>query len=190
VKFALEAAHRVILDIENVLSDASLYHKYLSDNDIAPESWRPAVAQVLRELRFIPGSVDAREWHERAKCVLKRNVAASAGASIARKLRWNAALEDLLAPAPSDCPPSRTIHSVKGREFPAVCVVLTPQTLGAILDFLDSGGRSEHAEDARKLYVAASRAQKLLVFAVPRNQTTRLGAHLRKQGANVLEGSI
>lgn len=189
VKSALETAHRIVLEIEKAVTESSLYHLYLLDNDITPESWRPTLAQMLRDLRFMP-NVGAREWHERAKEVLKRVVAPSAEGSIAQKLRWNSALEDLLSPVPSESPPPRTIHSVKGLEFPAVCVVLTTRTLGSILGFLECGERSEQAEDARKLYVAASRAQKLLVFAVPKNQATRFGAHLRKQGAEVLERSI
>ena len=41
------------------------------------------------------------------------------------------------------------------------------------------------AEDARKLYVAASRAQRLLVVAAPRVQAARLREHLSGQGAVV-----
>lgn len=80
---------------------------------------------------------------------------------------------------------ARTIHSVKGLEFPAVCVVTTAATLKGILDFLETGTPMEKAEDARELYVAASRAQKLLVFASPRTQADRFVSHLRKQGAEV-----
>ena len=80
---------------------------------------------------------------------------------------------------------AHTIHSVKGMEFPAVCVVTTARTLKGILDFLENGTPIEKAEDARELYVAASRAQKLLVFAAPKSQANRLCTHLGKQGADV-----
>jgi ATP-dependent exoDNAse (exonuclease V) beta subunit len=70
-------------------------------------------------------------------------------------------------------------------QFPAVCVVTTASTLKSILDFLETGKPGERAEDARKLYVAASRAQRLLVIAAPKSQAERLGTHLRAQGANV-----
>lgn len=70
-------------------------------------------------------------------------------------------------------------------EFPAVCVVTTARTLKGILDFLENGTPIEKAEDARELYVAASRAQKLLVFAAPKSQANRLCTHLGKQDADV-----
>ena len=41
------------------------------------------------------------------------------------------------------------------------------------------------AEDARVLYVAASRAQKLLVFACPKSQSARLERHISSSGAMV-----
>ena len=77
-----------------------------------------------------------------------------------------------------------TIHSVKGKEFPAVCVVTTT-TLKGILDYLETGEPEEQAEEGRKLYVAASRAERLLVFAAPKTQAERLATHLRGQGASV-----
>ncbi len=80
---------------------------------------------------------------------------------------------------------AHTIHSVKGMEFPAICVVTTARALGGILDFLENGSPAERAEDARMLYVAASRAQKLLVFAVPGGQADRFCSHLGSHGATV-----
>jgi len=70
-------------------------------------------------------------------------------------------------------------------EFPAVCVVTTARTLGGILDFLEMGTPRDKAEEARELYVAASRAERLLVFAVPAAQADRFSAHLRGGGADV-----
>ncbi|OGA44973.1 MAG: hypothetical protein A3F74_13165 [Betaproteobacteria bacterium RIFCSPLOWO2_12_FULL_62_58] len=185
VKSALEETHRIILEIENVLSTSS-YHKYLSDNDIKPESWRPKLMQILRDLRFDPDAFcDARAWHDGAKSILKRNVTPADGVSISQKLKWNAGIETLLSVALPENAMARTIHSVKGLEFPAVCVVTTATTLKGILDFLETGTPTEKAEDARELYVASSRAQKLLVFASPRSQASRLISHLSKQGAKV-----
>lgn len=78
-----------------------------------------------------------------------------------------------------------TIHAVKGRQFPAVCVVTTPQTFGSILDYLIDGSNPETAEEARKIYVAASRAKKLLVFAVPKSRSGQFADHIRSSGAQV-----
>ncbi|MGH9970840.1 MAG: 3'-5' exonuclease [Pyrinomonadaceae bacterium] len=116
---------------------------------------------------------------------MARNVTPADGISISKKLKWNADIETLLSIAPTGSAMARTIHSVKGLEFPAVCVVTTAATLKGILDFLETGTPMEKAEDARELYVAASRAQKLLVFASPRTQADRFVSHLRKQGAEV-----
>ena len=70
-------------------------------------------------------------------------------------------------------------------EFPAVCVVTTTSTLKSILDYLETGEPADKSEDARKLYVASSRAEKLLVIAAPKSQANRLANHLGGQGASV-----
>ena len=61
----------------------------------------------------------------------------------------------------------------------------TPQTFASILDFLTDGTKREKAEDARKIYVAASRAKKLLVFAVPKSRSAQFANHIRSSGAEV-----
>lgn len=80
---------------------------------------------------------------------------------------------------------SRTIHEVKGKEYPAVCVVLTSANLKSILTHLEEEPDEVWAEEARTLYVAASRAKQLLVFACPRSQSNRLKRHLESSGAVV-----
>ena len=42
-----------------------------------------------------------------------------------------------------------------------------------------------HPEDFRKIYVAASRAQRLLAIAVPKNQADRLAFHLGSGGIQI-----
>ncbi|WP_332305836.1 3'-5' exonuclease [Rhizobium sp. GR12] len=81
--------------------------------------------------------------------------------------------------------PSKTIHAVNGQEFPAICVVTTAQTLGKILTFLENGTEQSQAEEARKLYVAASLAQKFLFVAVRKSQTRRSETLLRSKGAEI-----
>ena len=70
-------------------------------------------------------------------------------------------------------------------EFPAVCVVMTTQTSGGILDFIEGNSAAKWGEDARKIYVAASRAERLLVIAAPHSRVLRLKALLEKHGCNV-----
>ena len=185
VKAALQSVHAFLVDLEGHLVNTS-YEQYLSDNEIEPSSWRTLVIRVLQELRFDSKKfTNAKAWHTAAKDVLSQNLTISEGQSISQRLKWNAAIESALVAAETNTAMSRTIHSVKGMEFPAVCVVTTASTLGGILDFLESEHPAERAEDARKLYVAASRAQRLLVIAAPKSQADRLGRHLQARAANV-----
>ena len=185
VKKALECAHEIVLDLEGHLTSAS-YHEYLSLNEIEPPSWRPKVIALLRELQFDPLKYsDTKAWHTAAKDIVAKHLTIPSDRSISQKLNWNTAIDAALYAVPSNGAIPRTIHSVKGTEFPAVCVVTTPATLKGILNFLETGNPSERAEDARKLYVAASRAQRMLVIAAPKSQAGRLRVHLRGQGADV-----
>lgn len=169
---ALEAAHRTILGIEGHLKDQS-YHEYLAETDQRSEEWRPRISRVLGELRYDPAHhPTAAEWLARARELLEPGMLANIG-TIGQRLRYNAALANFLVANPGSRVPARSIHSAKGLEFPAVCVVLT-STAGPIFDFLENGEPQEKAEAARELYVAVSRAKKLLVVAARQAQAIRL----------------
>jgi DNA helicase II / ATP-dependent DNA helicase PcrA len=58
-------------------------------------------------------------------------------------------------------------------EFPAICVVMSPSTAKGVVDFL-TGDAVGDSEEARKVYVGASRAQRLLAIALPQTQAPRL----------------
>ena len=82
--------------------------------------------------------------------------------------------------------PFATIHSVKGREFPTVVVVLPKslredETDGHVLDHWDQGVGSEAR---RVLYVGASRAQTLLILAVHTDHANRVAGLLKRDGVN------
>jgi superfamily I DNA/RNA helicase len=102
-----------------------------------------------------------------------------------QRLRRNADLARALSAAAPNGHPARTIHSVKGMEFPAVCVVMSPSTAKGILDFLTADGADDDNEEARKIYVGASRAQRLLVLALPRTQARRLHDLMAGMGGDV-----
>lgn len=76
--------------------------------------------------------------------------------------------------------PWATIHTVKGREFPAV-VMTIPKSLRknaddkTVVDLWEEGGEDE---PRRVLYVGASRAEKLLVVAVHTDHVNRIEAIL------------
>jgi len=190
MKAATEAVHRIILEIDGVLSDSS-YYQHIQEQDVDPLSWRSSAINLLRELRFDTDRfADVRAWHEHAKEQFSKHVSTEAAKSIGKKLKWNEGIDAILTAGSSDGMAAQTIHSVKGLEFPAVCVVTTSKTLGSILDFLETGISNDKAEEARELYVAASRAQKLLAFAVPANLADRFATHLSEQGADVIVTSI
>ena len=69
-----------------------------------------------------------------------------------------------------------SVHSVKGQEFPAVVVVVPekPREDPAGLHFLDYWQRGLPSESRRVLYVAASRAQRLLIFAAHAKRIDRV----------------
>lgn len=190
MRSALDGAHQILMELVGCLSGRS-YHQYLADNEIEPASWRSKVISILRKLRFDPTKyADARAWHAAAKNLLSNESTIEEKQHISKKLKWNAALDTALVAVPAATAMPRTIHSVKGREYPAVCVVTTASTLKSILDFLEKGEPADKAEDARKLYVAASRAERLLVIAAPRSQAKRLGVHLSGQGARIMMREI
>ncbi|MFF6783743.1 UvrD-helicase domain-containing protein [Streptomyces sp. NPDC012510] len=81
--------------------------------------------------------------------------------------------------------PFSTVHGVKGMEFPGVVLVLPERlrvdrvTERTVLDDWEGG----HDTEARRvLYVAASRAQQLLMCAVHRKHVARVGALLDAKG--------
>ena len=185
MRAALDCAHQILLELEERLGDRS-YHQYLADNEVEPASWRSKVMLILRALKFDPARyADSRAWHSAAKKLLLNELVIKEGQSISNKLKWNDALDTALVAVPAATAMLRTIHSVKGMEFPAVCVVTTASTLKGILDFLETGEPADKGEDARKLYVAASRAERLLVIAAPKSQAERLRSHLAGQGAKI-----
>lgn len=183
-KLALEEVHRVILELEGRLSDKS-YHQCVTAHEITPGEWRPQALHILHALRYDPEVfADVDTWLNRARDLLAPYLPEN-GPSISQKLKRNEGIARVLVQPPVKCPPAKTIHSVKGKEFPAVCVVTVPQTFKGILDYLETSSPADKAEMARELYVAASRAQRLLVFATPAKQSNRFAAHLRLTGAAV-----
>lgn len=182
-KEALEAIHRIMLQVGGQL-EAKTYHQYLSETDTGTRDWRPDALALADALRFTAERfATAQVWLDEARRLLEPLLPAGGG-TIKQKLRWNDGLAAALSADPTTGHPARTIHSVKGMEFPAVCVVMTTATAKGILDSLSAGG--DDNEEARKIYVGASRAQRLLVIAVPHTQAERLRSLMASVGAEVV----
>jgi superfamily I DNA/RNA helicase len=183
---AMEAMHRIVLELEGHLTEKT-YHQHVTSHDMKPEDWRPSILELLQSLRYNPScDTIADVWLERARASLSPHLAAG-GSSIAQMLRKNQDLATVFAATPISSLTARTIHSVKGMQFPAVCVVLTANTSKSIIDYLTTGQPSEAAEGARKLYVASSRTERLLVIAVPKSQASRLIQHIQTTTAQVTQ---
>ncbi len=171
-KEALVAIHRIMLELSGQMGGKT-YHQHLAEESVAPETWRPDALALAQALRFSPERFATAEvWHDEARRLLAPLLPAD-GPSINQRLRRNGDLGKALSVAPAAGHPARTIHSVKGMEFPAICVVMSPSTAKGIIDFL-TGSVAGDNEEARKIYVGASRAQRLLAIALPRTQAHRL----------------
>jgi superfamily I DNA/RNA helicase len=187
-KEAMEAVHSILLELGGKMGRKT-YYQYVRAEALKAEDWRPEVLELLQSLRYDPAhDGDADTWLTKARNLLAPFLGTSG--SIAQKLRNHQALSAILTSKPASDLSARTIHSVKGMEFPGICVVLSPRTCKDLLDYLTTGRPAESAEAARKLYVAASRAERLLVIAVPRSQGSRLVEHIKKTGAEVTECTL
>lgn len=181
---AVTVAHKLSLAVAGELEDRT-YHQAVNDLELEELSWRGQFVKILEELKFnaIEGN-NRNEWIQRARSQFSPFLP-TGGRTISQRLRNEAKLDQVLGIGPSTDLLSRTIHEVKGKEYPAVCVVLTSASLKSILTHLEEEPDEVWAEEARTLYVAASRAKQLLVFACPRSQSNRLKRHLESSGAVV-----
>ena len=171
-KEALVAIHRIMLELGDRMGGKT-YHQHLADADVPSDAWRPEALALAQALRFSPERFATTEaWHDEARRLLAPLLSAD-GRSINQRLRRNGELEKALSVAPAYGHPARTIHSVKGMEFPGICVVMSPSTAKGIVDSLVGAAAGDN-EEARKIYVGASRAQRLLAIALPRTQAPRL----------------
>ncbi|WP_027584508.1 ATP-dependent helicase [Bradyrhizobium sp. Ai1a-2] len=183
-KEALEDVHKIMLELEGHTGHKT-YHQHVADAGLEPDSWRPRALELVQALRFDSARfATADAWQDHARGLLAPLLSAG-GQSINQRLRRNADLAKALSSAPPSGHSARTIHSVKGMEFPAVCVVMSPRTAKGILDFLSASGSTSDNEEARKIYVGASRAQRLLAFAVPKSQASRLMGLLQATGSTI-----
>ena len=183
-KEALEEIHKIVLKLEGHLSTKT-YHQHMLEIGSGHSKWRPDILSLARELRYDPTvfpSPDA--WLKHAQTVLKPRLPVGSR-TIRQILKNRIDLKDALATIPTHGLSARTIHNVKGAEFPAVCLVLSVAKAGKILDYLESGQPVGSAEEARKTYVGASRAQRLLAIAIPNSRADRMTALLRSCGEPV-----
>lgn len=169
---ALARLHRAVLLVRGEIANAGAYSAHVVATGIDDGRWRPDIIAVGQALKVATGE-NADNWLKRARALL--SVGLIGTSTIGQRLRSNDQLTAVLAEASPTALPAKAIHAVKGLEFPAVCVVLTSQTAGGILNVLNgTETKPKVVEDARKIYVAASRAQRLLAFAAPKSRAESL----------------
>ncbi|NTJ64962.1 ATP-dependent helicase [Agrobacterium rhizogenes] len=179
---ALVNLHRIVLLVQGRISTLGGYHSYLLSQGLEDGRWRPEIIALANGLRFEEAdTVD--QWLARARSHLVAGLVVNS--TINQRLKGHADLTTALARAPTNSSPARTIHSVKGQEFPGVCVVMTTKTAGAIIDLLEGQTSTGADEEARKIYVGASRAERLLAIAVPKSRAARLQTLLVNGGCEV-----
>jgi DNA helicase II / ATP-dependent DNA helicase PcrA len=169
---ALAGLHRAILQVRGEISNAGAYSTYVLNGGLDDGRWRPDVIAIGQALKVLAGE-SAEDWLRRARALLSPNLVGPS--SIGQRLRYNQKLTAVLAEASPTALPAKAIHAVKGLEFPGVCVVLTVRTSGDILNALTGAETAtKPVEEARKIYVAASRAERLLAIAAPKNRAATL----------------
>jgi DNA helicase-2/ATP-dependent DNA helicase PcrA len=185
-KEALVAVHRIMLEVGSKLGETT-YHQHVTTEGILPETWRPDALAIVSALRYVTGNfADAAEWLQKARSLLSPFLQVGNG-TIAQKLPSNTNLEGILLTNGTPHFRAGTIHSVKGMEYPGMCVVMSATTTKKIIDYLTTGQPAEIAEGARKIYVGASRAERLLAIAIPDAQVRRLLEHCNKAGAQIVQ---
>ncbi len=186
---ALEGFYRITMELSGAL-DGVTFHQHLIELGTEVDQWRPSAIALLHALEFQEERhTSAEKWLCEAREILKPLLPIGSS-SISQKLQNRKELSSVFSEGEASKHPPRTIHSVKGMEFDAVCVVLATKTAKGIVDRLIGAGDARSSESARKLYVGASRARRLLAIAVPDSQAKRLYALLSATGASVLLSEV
>ena len=150
-------------------------------------SIRPASAELLRLLPRVDG--DLRDWNLAARDLLAQAATELTGAQPANVNRYMTDATSLhgvdarqaLEPPPSEL--SRTIHSAKGESITAVMVVASEQDAATWAAELWLDAPPDHTSEAlRVAYVALTRAERLLILAVPRACEAWVGDRYRAVG--------
>jgi hypothetical protein len=152
------------------------------------EDTRTASAQLLEDLPKVEGEL--RAWNLTARDALGAAAAAVSEGSPARNVRSTmtaaAALagvdaREALAPPPAAL--ARTIHDAKGENLAAVLVVARDED--AVLwanSAWTEAPPDDMTEETRVAYVAFTRAERLLVLAIPSGAADSVAAKLRAVG--------
>ena len=125
---ALAHLHRSVLSVRGHISHLSDYSSHVTKQNLSDGKWRPSIIEIGQKLR-LRDNEKADQWLQRAHKLL--DVDLIGNATIKQRLKYTTELPGILALTAPTAMSARTMHSVKGLEFPAVCVVLTvPKQVG------------------------------------------------------------
>jgi hypothetical protein len=152
------------------------------------EDIRTASAQLLEDLPKVEGEL--RPWNLQARDALGTAAAAASEGSPARNVRSTmtdaAALagvdaREALAPPPAEL--ARTIHDAKGENLAAVLVVARDEDAVLWANSAWTALPPDHmTEENRVAYVAFTRAERLLVLAIPSGAADSVASKFRAVG--------
>lgn len=152
---------KLLMDIENVPVDERAALHQLKDTAREREYFRKAieVLEALPPVCVVPDAVKA--WVAAAEAVLLRVTGLKVRLAVG-KGKWS----NPLSPRPVSGTRYATVHEAKGKAYDAVCVVIdTEREKHGLLE--EWKARSSASSEAlRVLYVAMTRARKLMVLAV------------------------
>jgi DNA helicase-2/ATP-dependent DNA helicase PcrA len=157
--------------------------EYLEACHISERNYREA---CLRIAAAVPRPFDMKPSEFRA--------AIAAMSDSQRRLRWTT--KGLKSPNGDEWPstptahpsggslPHSTIHGLKGRQAPAIALVIPEARAGA--DGTRQWCEGQAGEERRVLYVGASRAERILIIAAHDSIFDNIHARLRSDGVSVL----
>lgn len=168
----IEGALRTAADVSD-LDHSTLNERWLRDVAVRlavtvnpagrmPKDYAEMLRQYVQQIRWPVGTTPRRDLGAFIKAP--------------KETAWRASREDVPGAFAA-----ATVHSVKGREYTSVVVVLpkdplTDKTKRHVIDHWEDGVDSEHR---RVFYVAASRARRLLILAVHTDHLGRLAKLLK-----------
>ncbi|ABC82991.1 ATP-dependent helicase [Anaeromyxobacter dehalogenans] len=182
---ATEHAESLLLAKHGLKCSSALPKEVAQRNGIDSVALRTEALRILCSLAKESIGIGDASWLERARCALDRaDMLLPTGTTCASgQVLKKAGKEWRVPEAPCEFRgTATTVHAAKGREYPGVMVVLPPGKRTKQL--LDEWETRQDSEGRAVLYVAATRAQRLLVLAAPNEYASRVYSLASRDGAH------
>lgn len=176
---AIDAVIGQLFEYLDLIDEDESFHQALVRHEVELSDYRGAVVDLIAEIS--PQEEEAEDpsaWLARVKAVFEARIDGGRSRLLNRP-RENGISDlksALIIRDNASCPVS-TIHSVKGQQFAAVCVVIPPRNAEELVERLERG---QIGEPERVLYVGLTRGQRIAALAVPEVISERLVAITRR----------